>query len=405
MPGSLDKQRVVGWRRATTAALLAVFVGIGLSRFAYSPLIPVLIEENWFTPAQAGYLGAANLAGYLLGALVGQRVAVKWNAENVLRGSMLLATAAFFASACPLSFGWFFVWRLASGLAGGTLMVLATPTVLPHVPAENRGLAAGLVFSGVGFGIILSGALIPALVAAGPMLTWCVLGALSLAATACAWPWWPPEAQHAAKTIDPQIAGGDSQPFGKPELVTIYVIYGLVAVGLVPHMVFLVDFVARGLGRGLDTGGQYWVVFGLGALLGPVLAGGLADRIGFARALRWALALQTLCVGLLVFAESPFPLTVSSLFVGGAVSGTVPLVLGRTQEIVSNPRDRKTAWSIATIVFAAGQAGAGYGYSYLFAATGGDYRTLFAIGAGALVVALTLSINAVAMALSREPVT
>ena len=56
---------------ATLAGLCAVLVGIGLARFAYTPLIPALIDAQWFTAAQAAYLGAANLAGYLAGALLG----------------------------------------------------------------------------------------------------------------------------------------------------------------------------------------------------------------------------------------------------------------------------------------------------------------------------------------------
>ena len=43
-------------------------VGIGLARFAYTPLIPALISAGWFSPSQAAYLGAANFAGYLAGA-------------------------------------------------------------------------------------------------------------------------------------------------------------------------------------------------------------------------------------------------------------------------------------------------------------------------------------------------
>jgi hypothetical protein len=43
--------------------------------------------------------------------------------------------------------------------------------------------------------------------------------------------------------------------------------YGLNACALVPHMVFLVDFVARGLGQGIATGSNYWVFYGLGATL------------------------------------------------------------------------------------------------------------------------------------------
>ena len=45
----------------TAAAFSACLVGIGLARFAYTPLIPALIAAEWFSPAQAAYLGAANL--------------------------------------------------------------------------------------------------------------------------------------------------------------------------------------------------------------------------------------------------------------------------------------------------------------------------------------------------------
>jgi len=74
---------------------------------------------------------------------------------------MPLATVGFFACAYPVSFIWFFVWRFASGLAGGTLMVLAAPSVLPHVAAPRRGLAGGVIFMGVGAGIAAPGTLVP----------------------------------------------------------------------------------------------------------------------------------------------------------------------------------------------------------------------------------------------------
>jgi MFS family permease len=93
---------------AAIAGLSASLVGIGLGRFAYTPLIPPLIAAASFGPSQVVYLGAANLAGYLAGALVASPLAARFPAARVLRGMMLLATAAFFACADPLSFLWFF---------------------------------------------------------------------------------------------------------------------------------------------------------------------------------------------------------------------------------------------------------------------------------------------------------
>ena len=72
--------------------------------------------------------------------------------------------------------------------------------------------------------------------------------------------------------------------------------------------------------------------------------------------------------------------------------GCVILALGRIRELVPNDAARqKSAWSLATTSFALCQAIAAYGYSYLFEHTGSDYALLFALGGGALLVALVLN--------------
>jgi predicted MFS family arabinose efflux permease len=372
--------------RVTLAGLCATLVGIGLARFAYTPLLPVLITEGWFPAAQAAYLGAANLAGYLGGALCARPLARRGGAPRVLRGMMALVTVAFFACALPLSFAWFFLWRFAAGVAGGALMVLAAPTVLPHVPPARRGLAGGAIFTGVGLGIMASGTVVPLLLQAGLVETWCGLGALSLLLTALAWGGWP-----AAETPSP---GARRRAPAAVPLLALYIAYALNATGLVPHMVFLVDFVARGLGQGIHAGARYWVLFGLGAVVGPMLAGALADRIGFGPALRLALVIQVAAVALPTVTSDPLWLAVSSLVVGAAVPGVVPLVLGRVHELLPNDAEgQRAAWSVTTMAFALGQAAGAYGLAFLFA-SGGRYTTLFAVGAAALTLGLVIDLAA-----------
>ena len=109
--------RTIVWR-AVLSAFCASLIGIGLARFAYTPLLPALIGEHWFAPAAAAYLGAANLAGYLVGALAGRPLSARAPLALVLRAMMLAATAAFFACAYPLGFAWFFVWRFVAGVTG-----------------------------------------------------------------------------------------------------------------------------------------------------------------------------------------------------------------------------------------------------------------------------------------------
>lgn len=371
--------------RATLAVFAATLLGIGLARFAYTPLIPALIAAGWFTPADTAYLGAANLAGYVAGALLGRPIGARLGVVVTLRTMLLLATATFFASVVPVHFAWFFLWRFASGFAGAVLMVLAAPSVLPHIPAGRRGLAAGLMFTGVGIGVMASGTLVPILIARGLATTWLTLGAMAMVLTLVAWSGWP---RSAGKPVSPGMASSSSPR----ALKALYAVYGLNAVGLVPHMVFLVDFVARGLNQGIASGARYWVVFGLGAMLGPVTTGIVADRVGFGLGLRLGLVIQAFAIGLLAVSNDTLSLFVSSLVIGAFAPGIAQLVLGRLHELAQNEQQRRSGWSIATVFFALGQASSAYAMSYVFARTEGHYALLFGLGAAALVAALLVEL-------------
>ena len=370
--------------RLTLSGACASLIGIGLARFSYTPLLPAIIAAHWFPASSAAYLGAANLGGYLAGALLGGVAAKRLPAAPLIRSMMLLAAIAFFACAWPVDFAWFFAWRFASGISGGALMVLAAPTILPHVTPSRRGLVGGAIFMGVGLGIAISGSLVPLLLRSGLALTWIGLGVLALILTVVAWGGWPVDAAPGAATHH-----APPQSLPTKQLRALYLEYGLNAVGLVPHMVFLVDFVARGLGQGVRAGSEYWVLFGIGAVVGPLLTGHLADRTGFRAALRIAYVLQGLGVLLPLLGFGVPGLIVSSLVVGAFTPGIVPLALGRVHELLAHhPAVQKSAWSKATTSFAVFQAAAAYGLSFLFVHTGGDYLLLFVLGAAALALAL-----------------
>ena len=91
----------------------------------------------------------------------------------------------------------------------------------------------------------------------------------------------------------------------------------------------------------------------------------------------------------LATSSSTISLVIGTTILGAFTPGIIPLVLGRTQEIVRHDHAaQRQAWSHAATAFALFQALGGYGYSYLFGYSGQDYSLLFAIGAGVLVLAL-----------------
>ncbi|OWT68839.1 MULTISPECIES: YbfB/YjiJ family MFS transporter [unclassified Achromobacter] len=408
--------RLLVWRYIF-AGLCASLESVGLARFAFTPLIPELIHAGWFAQSAVVYLGAANLAGYVVGALAGRPIAARMANEHVLRLMMVLIAAAFFGCALPLSFAWYFGWRFLSGVAGGVVMVLVAGTILPHVPAARKGAAGGAIFLGLGLGIAGSGTIIPLLLELGLAQTWIGLGVLSLVLTAVSWFAWPASvpartphsqarhaglpalapAQAAAPGVAPAVAPASArvpaispQPFSH-DVRVLYVQYILLAGAALPHMVFLVDFIARGLGQGAYVGSVFWAVYGLGAIAGPPLYGYLADRLGPRVTIR--IVTVAIVLDLLGFyvVDNLVALGVLTVIVGTFAPGIVPLVLARAHELVPHGAARQSlVWTRLSVMSASGLAISAYGFSALFNASGGHHRVLFLVAALMMLTVLLL---------------
>jgi MFS family permease len=145
------------------AGLCAMFIGLGLCRFAYTPLIPALITHHWVTKAGAGYLGTINFVGYLLGAFSSRYLSRYKKLSACVKISMLVSIVGLATCAINLGFVWLAIWRFAVGVTGGILMVLTPSVILANTPKQYKGRVSGLIFTGVGVGIVVSGFVVPPL--------------------------------------------------------------------------------------------------------------------------------------------------------------------------------------------------------------------------------------------------
>lgn len=362
-----------------TAALL---IGIGLARFGYTPLIPALIGQGWLNAPEAVYLGATNLAGYLAGSMLAYRLASRFAPGKVVRFGMLAAAASFVACALPLGFWWFVPWRFLAGFCGALLMIVALPLVLSRMPLDRRARTAGVVFTGVGIGVAASGTLVPSLASYSVSAVWLGMALVAGTLGLLTWRGWglaPGNTSTAPAQADTAPASG--KLLTRPVLLLL-IAYGLDSFGFVPHTVFWVDYIARGLGRGLAEGGFYWVCFGCGALCGPLLAGLVAEKLGFHYALLGVFVVKTFGVLLPLFSTSMPALIVSSLVVGALAPGISAVLSGRVAELVGLTGHRQV-WGWMTVAVGVAQAGGGYGLSYLFTHNG-SYELQFLLGGLAL---------------------
>lgn len=354
-----------------------------MARFGYSPLIPELVRQHWFTAPNADYLAALNLAGYLIGSFVASRYLARSAPGAWVRVSLIIAVASFWACARPWGFSWFLAWRMLAGIAAGLLMVLGIPEVLARTPAHRRGLVGGLVFSGIGSGVVVAGVLVPELAMRGLTITWLGLGALCLVAVAASWGYW--------RGLGPQarLAPSPRRFHLSRSLILLMAAYIACAIGYVPHSLFWVDYIARELGRGLATGGHAYMELGLGAMAGSALAGVLGDWLGVGRCLGWSLLLEAGAVALPLAGTGAALLTTSSLAVGATQIGATTLMSARSGEL-AEPEDRTQSWGWLTISFSVAYAAGGGGFSALYALLH-TYRPLFAVAAGTLAVGAGLA--------------
>ena len=109
--------------QATLAGLCAIGIALGMSRFAYTPLVPALIRDDWTTIPQAGFLGGANCFGYLVSCVIAITLPRILGVRQVMR----IGLGAGLLGVLLSSFNFGFIWlvdcalhrRTVSGPLGG----------------------------------------------------------------------------------------------------------------------------------------------------------------------------------------------------------------------------------------------------------------------------------------------
>ena len=379
--------------------LAATLTGVGIGRFAYVAILPLLVVQHWFSRQQAQWLGAANLTGYFVGIGVAALLLRRMAPASIVRLAMLLVSLSFFACGWQGGgIGWFLCWRTVAGACGAILMVQAPVLILPATAVARRGRVGGVIFSGVGLGIVAAATVVPLLVRQGLATTWLTLGGLCLCMTVASWGFW---GRAVAPTAAPTPAApqrGFALPRLPAPILLLLLAYALNAIGYLPHTLFWADYLHTELHRPLAHAGFFWACFGVGAACGPYLTGLAADRIGLGPALLIGFSIKAFGVALPLLAQGDGALLVSSVLVGFFSPGIVGVASSYALELGGASQHRRY-WTVMNIGFSLAQAG---GASLMVALMAGraSYDLLFMISTGALL----LSSGCIALIICRSEV-
>jgi MFS family permease len=166
------------------AGLAALAVAIGIGRFAFTPILPMMQDDSGLTIAQAGWLASANYAGYLAGAL--SAISARIRAATAIRAGLLVIGLSTLAMGLEQPFLSWLVLRFVAGVASAWVLVFVSAWSLERLAGHPR--LSGVVYAGVGTGIVIAGGVCLIVAVAGSAVAWLALGVISLWVTALIWP-------------------------------------------------------------------------------------------------------------------------------------------------------------------------------------------------------------------------
>jgi predicted MFS family arabinose efflux permease len=294
---------------AATVGLLALASAMGIGRFSLTPMLPLMQHDIGLTFAQGGWLATGNYLGYLAGALICMAFAPR--PARAIRWGLICVAVLTLAMGLGRSPLLWFGFRFAAGVASAFVLVGVSAWAMPILARCNKEQWSGLVFAGVGTGIVFAGlvGLAAGLDAWGSRSTWIVMG---FAAAALAFFLWRPLAVNAAPTgaMASKIRGVPRRAF------VAAACYGLFGYGYIIPATFL-PALARGYIDDPAVFGWVWPVFGIAALVSTLVAARFGRHLAPRRL--WTGAQWVLAAGVLapVVSLNVVTLLTAAICVGG----------------------------------------------------------------------------------------
>jgi predicted MFS family arabinose efflux permease len=297
---------------APTIALLAMAAlasAMGVGRFAFTPLMPLMQVHGTLSFEQGAWLAGANYCGYLVGALA--CIARPPEPQRAARAAMVAVAVLTLAMGMTARVELWLVLRFAAGVASAYVLVSVSAWALPALGRLGHSDWAGWVFAGVGIGIAAVGAvgLAAGMARIEPAPLWVVLGAASAVVSALSW---SPMRRRGIRVS----AVAQSHVRFRASEWRLILCYGIFGFGYIIPATFL-PAMAREMVDDPAVFGWAWPVFGAVAAVSTILASRTL-RYWSPRRL-WIPALLIMTVGVLapVFVRNVGSLLLAAVCVGG----------------------------------------------------------------------------------------
>ncbi len=279
---------------------LTVLGSLGFGRFSYALFLPGMEKTLGWSTAGAGVVASFAFGGYLLGAVSAGGLASRFGPRRVIFPSMVLVALGLALTALSQGYALALIGQILTGLGTGGANVPVMALGMSWVGRRWRALASGLLVAGSGIGLVISGALVPALAAAyggeGWRYGWALLALGSLLLGILGYLVFRDRPEDVGlRPLGESGGSGTAEPlrtFSRRLVWHLGVIYFMFGLSYVAFTTFFGAYLTADRGFSLAAAGSLWSWVGIGTLPSGIIWGFVADRIGHRRGLALVYILQ-----------------------------------------------------------------------------------------------------------------
>lgn len=379
------------------ASFLVILGCLGLGRFAFGMILPNMQESLHLSTTQVGFISSSNFIGYIAGIFIANFLYTKFSTHRLIFSTM--GFQALFMALMTISYNY-----LAISLfyfISGFFCAVANISIMAHianiVPKNIRGKVLGIVVSGSGMAIVLSGQITPFIESHTLQTPWRVSWLIfSVLITLFAFLSLPGIKKHTKHEL-PQIKHSSKKYFfigSFWKVGALYMIFGLT------YSVFVTYFVKAVIEKysvSSALSGDFWALLGFTSMFSGFIFGLLADKIGAYKTLIFVFFIQTLAHFTLTLDIGTFAIWASTILFGITV-WSIPSLIALLTSIHFDVKRTAQILSLITIFFALCQALGPVVAGYIY-----DLTNSFSI-VFMLTSIFTLSASVLSFIFSKQPI-
>ena len=304
--------------RAALACMTALAVAMGLGRFAFTPLLPLMLQEGKLDLQGGGWLASLNYLGYFVGAL--SCAAIRLTPAVMVRVGLASTAVLLLGMGLLHEFSAWGALRTVAGVMSAWTFVFASGWGLRRLAETHSPSLGGVIYAGPGIGIAASGLLVGVAGRWGSSAAWIGCGVTAAVLVAVVWRIFGDVERPAAAS---QTAAPGASPAPVAVLSTVnrsdarwlVALYGLAGFGYIITATFL-PVIARHVLPDSPWPDLFWPLFGLAVIPGALIGARAPPRWDNRLLLAVAYALQAAGIVLSVVWPTLTGFALGSLLLG-----------------------------------------------------------------------------------------